>query len=228
MTDAARIGRLTAAVKLAGAGKTMVSAHFFGAGRQLDAYLIAFLLPSFLSDVLAGAILQSTMPELLKLRETSGGSENLYARILYTSVQMLTAIAVLVAIASAGILKILASGFDSATVVLTQRLLFCMLPILPLSALTNTWRTVLNSNEHFVIAALAPILTPLVSIAGLVAFGQRWGISTLAFSTLAGVLLETTTLALAVHFAGHRPFPRWAGEFGDLRPALRQYFPLVS
>jgi len=33
-----------------------------------------------------------------------------------------------------------------------------MLPILPLSALSNTWKTVLNANEHFLMAALAPIL----------------------------------------------------------------------
>src|SRR5258707_15337550 len=81
MADAARIGVLTAVVKLAGAGKTMASARFLGAGRELDAYLIAFLLPSFLSDVLAGAIAQSAMPELLKVREDSGSGENLYGSV---------------------------------------------------------------------------------------------------------------------------------------------------
>jgi putative peptidoglycan lipid II flippase len=228
MADAARIGILTAAVKLAGAGKTMVSARFFGAGRDLDAYLIAFLLPSFLSDVLAGAIVQATMPELLKHREHSGHRQNLYASILYTSVQVLSAIAILVALASPWLLKIVASGFDPGTAELTRGLLLCMVPILPLSALSNTWKTVLNANERFLAAALVPILTPLVSICALLVFGQRFGITTLALSTVTGATLECITLALAVRYSGYSPFPKWAGEFHDLRPALRQYFPLIS
>jgi len=87
----------------------MVSARFFGAGKELDAYLIAFLLPSFLSDVLAGAILQSAMPETAEASRELRQQRELYASVLYTGLQMLSAIAVLMAILSPWALKILAS-----------------------------------------------------------------------------------------------------------------------
>jgi putative peptidoglycan lipid II flippase len=220
---------LTAAAKAAGAAKTVVSARFFGASNELDAYLIAFLLPSFLADVLAGGILPSTMPMLLDLREKSEASfEAFYASVLYVGLQALAVVAVLTALASPWILSVVASGFPPAKLELTRSLLFWMLPILPLSALTSTWRTLLNADERFVIAASATILTPLVTIAALLAFGAESGIFVLAGGTLAGATLECIVLALAVRSAGYSPFPPWQSRLSILRPALPQYAPLIS
>jgi putative peptidoglycan lipid II flippase len=225
--DAARIGMLTAAAKAAGAAKTVVSAQYFGATDELDAYLIAFLLPSFLADVLAGGILPATMPVLLDLREKPE-AETFYANVLYRSLQTLTVVAMVTALASPWILSVVASGFPPAKIALTRSLLLWMLPILPLSALANTWRTMLHAHERFVMAALAPVLTPLVTIAALLAVGAELGIATLARATVAGAALECAVLAFAVRSIGHAPFPAWPGRSTVLRPALRQYVPLVS
>src|SRR5204863_8557317 len=132
---------------------------------------------------------------------------NLYPAALYGSLQLLTAIAVLVAIASPVILKVLASGFDARKLELSRTLLLFMLPLVPLSGLNNTWRTVLNSNERFLMAAFAPVLLPLATICSLLAFGGGWGIYTLAAATLGGAILQSATLALAVHYGGYAPVP---------------------
>ncbi len=52
-TNAALVGVLATGAKLAGAAKVMVTARYFGAGDQLDAFVIAFLLPAFFTDIVA-------------------------------------------------------------------------------------------------------------------------------------------------------------------------------
>ena len=44
----------------------MVTARFFGTSDALDAFLIAFLLPSFISDVVAGSFTPSLVPLLVR------------------------------------------------------------------------------------------------------------------------------------------------------------------
>ena len=56
------VGVLATAAKLAGAAKVMVTARYFGAGDQLDAFVIAFLLPAFFTDIVAGSFCASFIP----------------------------------------------------------------------------------------------------------------------------------------------------------------------
>ena len=52
--------------KLAAAVKVSVTARLFGAGSDLDAYLIAFPLASFLAQVFAGSIRSAVVPTLVR------------------------------------------------------------------------------------------------------------------------------------------------------------------
>ena len=65
--NASVVSGLTALVKVAGAVKTIAIARFFGASGELDAYLLAFLIPSFLAEVLCGAIVPALVPRLVEL-----------------------------------------------------------------------------------------------------------------------------------------------------------------
>src|SRR5258707_4269000 len=48
LADTATVGGWTSLAKVAGAVKVILAARLFGTGHPMDAYLIAFLLPSFL------------------------------------------------------------------------------------------------------------------------------------------------------------------------------------
>ena len=64
--DLFTVGSLAILVKLIGAVKVAVTARFFGVNSELDAYLIAFLLPSFFADVFSGSISSALVPTFLR------------------------------------------------------------------------------------------------------------------------------------------------------------------
>ena len=52
----ATVGVATGVVKIAGAAKVILMARAFGMSDDLDAYLMAFVLPSFVADILSGSL----------------------------------------------------------------------------------------------------------------------------------------------------------------------------
>src|SRR5271154_519745 len=86
------VGTYTALVKAAGALKVVFTARSFGMSDGLDAYLIAFLLPSFVSDTLAGALSSALVPTFIEVREVQGkeAAWRLYRGVLMAAVGLLT------------------------------------------------------------------------------------------------------------------------------------------
>lgn len=217
----------TGVAKFAGAAKTIVIARAFGAGTDLDAYLLAFLIPSFLSDVLCGAIVPALVPRLIELmhRKTlihnTAKSEaiELYNGTVLRSVAFLSFVAAVLALPAA---LILANHPADRRTALACQLLLAMLPILPFSALSNVWRATLNANRRFAAAALAAAFTPMVIILSLTVAGRS--VYWLAAGTTVGALAEATLLGLAVRRLGIRLFSRSASRWqrsGEI--AVREY-----
>jgi len=63
----------TLLAKFIGAGKELVVAHSFGTGSMVDAFLFAFLLPSFVINVLAGSFGSAIMQGLKRINSTLNG-----------------------------------------------------------------------------------------------------------------------------------------------------------
>src|SRR5690349_25033045 len=84
LADTVTVGGWTSLAKLAGAVKLILAARLFGAGDAMDAYLIAFLLPSFFIDMLASPLDSALIPTLIELREKHGkeAAEQLYRSTL--------------------------------------------------------------------------------------------------------------------------------------------------
>src|SRR5580700_10836433 len=78
------VGAYTALVKLVGALKVVFTARAFGMSDGLDAYLIAFVLPSFVCDTLAGSLQSALVPTYIEVREREGriASTRLYQSAL--------------------------------------------------------------------------------------------------------------------------------------------------
>ena len=63
---------MTLIVKFVAFAKDLVVANHFGVSRELDAYLVAFILPSFAINVVAGAFHTSLVPTYIETREHEG------------------------------------------------------------------------------------------------------------------------------------------------------------
>jgi putative peptidoglycan lipid II flippase len=225
------VGALTSAAKLAGAAKVMVMARFFGTSDPLDAFLIAFLLPAFLSDVVAGSLTPSLIPLLVRAQSENDVEA---ARRLTAGALAFALTAMLLAGAALGLtgrwlLALAGSSFSADKLHLATALFFGLLFWLPMSACIATWRAVLNANGFFALAAIGPLATPLASIVLLYTLAERYGVAILCVGTVGGVAVECLALALAVQRLGYPIRPMWRDwmtpRLGNLR---RQYLPLVA
>ncbi len=224
------VGSYTALVKLVGAAKVVFTARAFGMSDGLDAYLIAFLLPSFVCDTLAGSLQSALVPTFIEIRERDGraSSIRLYQTVLGASAAVLFFAAVLTGISAPLIFRLLASSFDAQKLALTQSLFWIMLPIVPVSAFGMTWRAMLNVEGRFAVPAMIPAVTPIAALIFLLAFGRTWGVYSLAAGTLAGGTLEAILLSISMLARGFPILPIWQGRSAALHQVVTQYTPVVA
>ncbi|MBN9663931.1 MAG: hypothetical protein J0H49_37370 [Acidobacteria bacterium] len=217
------------AVRAVGLLKLVYAAHLFGTSDAQDAFLAAFLLPAMLGDVLAAAAAPALIPALIRasVREHQEGAVSLYRTAFGAGAAAMAVAAVLLGLAFPFLLPVLAAGFSSAKSEVTVRLLWLLLPALPLTACNIVWRCVLNAANRFALPALAPVATPLVSLAMLYFWSGRWGVDVLAVGTVVGGTLEAALLAYGVCRLGFPLVPKMTGALPRLAPVLRQFGTLI-
>jgi putative peptidoglycan lipid II flippase len=230
LADTATVGGWTSIAKVAGAVKVILAARLFGTSDAMDAYLIAFLLPSFFIDMLSSPLDSALIPTLIEVREKTGraAAESLYLSVLAAAAIGFFGAALMAALTSGFFLPVLASGFEPAKLALTQKLLLIMIVVVPLSGIASTWRAILNSEHRFAAAAAIPTITPLVSIAALLFASKQYGVVALAIGTVVGGTLEAIASGVGAKWAGYSIIPRWAGMSVALRQVCTQYAPLVA
>ena len=229
--DAVVVGFLTSAAKLAGGVKVIVTARFFGTSDALDAFLIAFLLPSFVADVIAGSFTPSLVPILVRTQAEDGtaAAHRVLRLALGFALSAMLAGAACLAAAGRWLLPLAGSSFSAEKLHLALGLFLGLLLWLPLSACVATWRAALNANRSFALAAIAPLASPVLIMAMLFAFSSRYGVAVLCYGTVGGVALECLALAVAVHRRGYPILPSWRGwRAPELKTLRRQYLPLAA
>jgi putative peptidoglycan lipid II flippase len=229
LADTATVGFWSAVSKVVGALKIFIAARLFGTGDAMDAYLVAFLLPAFIADVLAAPMDSVLVPAFVRARKSPGGAgESLYSEILILSSAGLACIALGVAFASAWILPLLGASFTAEKIAYTRYLFFVVAPVIPLSAPWVVARSALNAEQRFATAAFLPVITPALSIAVLLMAGRRWGVEALAVATTAGVALQAAAALGAAWRAGFRVTVKWAPIDAAIRAMFAQYAPVVA
>lgn len=224
------VGGFTFVVNLAATAKELVVANQFGTGDVLDAFLIAFLLPSFAINVVMGSFNAALIPTFIHVRENEGleKAQQLFSSVTVWNTVVLVVVSVLLAMASSFILPILGSGFSPEKQALTRSIFFVLLPILAISGLGITWAAVLNASERFALVAISPMIKPIVTVALLVVMSKIWGIYALAAGTVGGVVLEAGLLAWGVRRRGFHLVPRWHGLTPPMKKVINQYLPMVA
>jgi putative peptidoglycan lipid II flippase len=230
MNAAASVAACSALVGLASTGKELAVARWFGRSDALDAYLIAYLLPSFLVALVAGSFNASMIPTFIRVREREGqeAAQRLLSGVMVVRLGLLVGVSVVVGLLAPYFLPILGSGFSPAKLMLTRRLLYVLLPFVFLSGLAVVWTAILNAGERFGLPALSAILAPLSIIGFLLLLGKAWGTLTVAAGTVTGVTLQAALLGSLLRKRGVRLEPRWYGWDANLRKVIGQYAPMVA
>lgn len=217
-------------VLAASTARELVVANYFGRSDALDAYITAYVLPLFIVTLVSKSFDAAVIPTFVEVRESEGAeaAQRLFSGALVWSLTLLVAIALLLAAFAPYYLPLLASGFSASKLLLTRKLLYFMLPLIVMSAITVNGTALLNAGERFALPALLPILAPLGGLLFLLAFGKRWGIYALAAGTVAGTALQALSLVVLARSHGVRLTPRWSGLDPKLRQVIGQYVPMVT
>jgi putative peptidoglycan lipid II flippase len=219
------VGGLTFIVKMAATAKELFVAHRFGTSDALDAYLIALVMPAFFGSVLAGSFNAAFIPAYVQIREHQGreAAQKLFAGTMFLCLLLLVSASVLLALIASPLLSLIASGFGAEKMALTRSLYFTLLPILAISGLSMMWGAVLNAGERFALAAIAPIMSPLLIAALLLLRGGAWKIHALVAGTLGGLVLEAGLLAWSLRRQRLSVLPRWHGVDAATKQVMSQY-----
>jgi putative peptidoglycan lipid II flippase len=219
----------TALVSLASLGRELIVAATFCTGDALEAFLIAFTLPTYVINVIAGSFASALVPTFILVREREGRDEAqaLFSAGTILAVGLLCAAVAILAVFGSFILPHLASGFDPPKLALTRQLFYLLLPTILLNGLVIMWSSVLNAGERFALAAFSPVMVPAASIIALIA-GRAWGIYALALGLITGLVLQVCILGWGLTRQGLAPRPSWSGANPAIREVIGQYVPVAA
>jgi putative peptidoglycan lipid II flippase len=227
--DTFTVSAFTAFAKIIGAAKALVLAHVFGAGAALDAYLLAFLVPSFLADIFCGSLVPVLVPKLVDFEYSDGQANaiDLYGHVLRRSLWFSCCAAAAIAGGAAAVAT-LGAGSVRLNLRLIGILTILMTPILPLAAVANVWRAVLNSQGRFAVPALTFTLTPTIIVLCILLAGRSHGIWILAAGTSLASVAEVLMLGLGLRSAGFPIFPQRRESKFSLADIKKEYVYLAA
>lgn len=156
--------------RILGLVREQVLAGFFGAGFQMDAYVVAYRLPNLLRDLLAeGALASAFVKVFSEWHERRGLAATwvLASRALSTIGLLVLALVVLGEIFAPYLVRLLAPGFEtiSGKTELATFLTRIMFPFLLMVSLSAVFGGMLNSLGSFFLPAISSALFNLVSVA---------------------------------------------------------------
>jgi putative peptidoglycan lipid II flippase len=220
----------TFAAKIASAAKEVVVAKQFGTADQVDAFLIAWLMPSFILSVVGGSLNYAFMPIYVEYRQRRGApaGQALLSSTLAMTLVCLAPLVVLLAVGMPFVLPLLTRGFNPQKARLVLELFWLLIPALMVSATTTTLTGVLNAHGRFARPAAAAMAIPAVTISVLLLFSGRWGIYAFAVGTVGGYLAEAVLVVQSVWREGLSVLPRWRGVDDGLRRVFMRFVPSAS
>ncbi len=223
------VGAAGLIVKAAATFKEIAVAGVYGRGDAMDAFLAAALIPSLLVNLIAESMNQALVPTQNGVREREGresAQQLLSSAMLWLGV-LLVAASGAMAFAAHAIFPLIASHFSPGKLVLSIRIFYALLPIVPLTGIATICTSVLNTLDHYTVPALAPIVISVSIIAGALILGERFGIWAMVVGTVAGTLIHVSIVATMMHRSGYRFNLRWYGMSPAVAQVGRQYGPVL-
>lgn len=217
-------------VKVVSTVKEMVVASHFGVSPQLDAFLVAYIIPSFLVSLFSGSLNSALIPTYVHVKHIDGDKE---ANKLFLGVETLTsilllAIVLLLYLITPILFNLVFQTVKSGTLLLTQHLFLILLPFTFLAGIETLWKGVINANESFTVTVLVPLITPSVNILAIMLFPESVGIYAYAISFIMGFVVEIFIMGIVLIKHKIPIIPkRWIWNQW-VKQVLYQYLPMLS
>jgi putative peptidoglycan lipid II flippase len=186
---AALVTGLTAVSAVLGFLRDVVIAGVFGAGGELDAYLVAQGLMNLVLALVAGAMAKATVPVLAAETSTDGDSRkaaHTLSVVLTVTLLILGIGSLVMALAASSVVTVLAPGFKGPQAELAASLTRIVLIATVLISGTNLLAAAAEAHRRFFWSALQGVPFNIIMIVAAVAFGPRYGVYALAVGFVVG------------------------------------------
>jgi putative peptidoglycan lipid II flippase len=211
--------------RMLGLLRDIAVANFFGATPDADAFFLAYKIPYLLTLMVAGALTATFVP-LFSFRLATGRRDeawDLSVNIGNIIATVLIGVSVILAILAPWLIPLVGPGLKPATVVKGVFLFRILMIGFVFDGLAGLLVGMLNSLRKFALAAFAPAVGTIATIALLVAFARAFGITAYAIGSVAGSIVGLFLLFPGLRGRGirYRPQIRWKD------PAVREVAGMV-
>ncbi len=222
---------LTAFSRVAGLGREILAASFFGTSGPASAFTLANLVPNLIANLFAQAALSAAFVPVFTDLLQQGRRREAFRLASTLFWIMLIALAAITAFfeLTAGLIMPLFTGptFGAALDTLTVGLSQVLFPVVLLLGLTGLLVGILQSYEHFTIPALAPAVWNVVIIVALVALRHDFHGEDEIYAYAIGIVIATAVqFAMALGALARIDFRlQFSIDWHD--PRIRQVFILM-
>lgn len=198
--------------KILGFLKTVVVAAFFGASGALDAFWVAYTIPTIAPAIIKGVVATAFIPRLVALKEIGGGNENWSGlNTLFTlSLSFVLLLSALLFLGAGSVVALLAPGMSGESRILAvdfTRIMAIAIVFFGINAILGAY---LQARRRFALISLESVLANLIIIAACVWLAVDHGVRALVWSVVVGFGLFSILLVGS----------NWRLIRGKIRPAL--------
>ena len=197
----------TVAVQAIGILRELYIAAQVGLSRDLDALLIAMVLPLTLAGVLTSGIVTAMVPAYVETRETSGRGEARRfagAVLAWIGLAGLALTAILVVFASP-LISIAGPGLDQASHDLAVQYLYVLAPVAVVSAITGILYALCQAEDLFAAIAIGAFVGTAATFVIMIVLWGSLNLMGLAIGTLVGQVIGVLILIVAAARAAAAP-----------------------
>ena len=208
------------AAKIISLFQTLIIAQVFGVGRELDAYVAANRIPELIVILISGGALTHAFIPVFSGFLAKGDLNSawkLSSHLINSIFTLALLLSALVFVLAPWLVdNAVAPGFESATAASTVEMMRILLLSTIIFAVSGIFSGILNSHQHFLLPALAPIMFDIGILIGVLFLLPRFGINGLAWGAVLGAGLH-----FSVQVPGLVRYKmRWKLELGWGNPQL--------
>ena len=196
-----RIARSTAIVMLAFAAakvislfQTLIIAQAFGVGSQLDAYVAANRIPELIVILISGGALTHAFIPIFSGFLAQGNNETawrLSSHLINTIFTLALLVSAVVFVMAPWLVdNAVAPGFDAVTARHTVDMMRILLIGTIIFSVSGIFSGILNSHQHFLLPALAPIMYDIGILLGVIFLLPIYGVHGVALGAVLGAALH--------------------------------------
>jgi len=226
---AASVMAATVLVKALGLAKEFVVAAAFGRSDEVEAFLIAVLIPGLLINLIAESTNQALIPTLVRVRVLEGRehARRLFSNVMWWSLLLLVGSSVAMALGAHGLLAVTGSHFSPAKLNLAVKLFYGVLPVIALTGVASMCTAVLNTEGDFAGPAISPAVTSLLIIVVVPLFARSAGAWSMVYATVAGALVHASWMTWRTSRSGYRIDRQCFAVTAEAIQVARQFGPLM-